>query len=113
MKYCIRTITLLISLIIIGCKGIEVQYGKSSLDPHPVDSDGDMLTDFEEKVFTGTDGHNADTDGDDGEQNGNDQRPDRDVSVGQSKRGGIHCGRRDGDLFKASVTHPTEGGKEE
>ena len=45
MKYCIRTMTLLISLIIIGCKGIEVQYGKSSLDSHPVDSDGDMLTD--------------------------------------------------------------------
>ncbi len=64
MKYCIRTMTLLISVIIIGCKGIEVQYGKSSLDSHPVDSDGDMLTDFEEKVFTGTDGHNADTDGD-------------------------------------------------
>lgn len=50
--------------MIIGCKGIEVQYGKSSLDPHPVDSDSDLLTDFEESVFTGTDSHREDTDGD-------------------------------------------------
>ena len=53
-----------ISAFITGCRSLEVPYGKSSLDPHPVDSDSDMLTDFEEKVFTRTDAHKADTDGD-------------------------------------------------
>lgn len=47
-----------------GCRTLEVSYGKSSLDPHPVDSDRDLLTDFEERVFTGTDSDKADTDGD-------------------------------------------------
>lgn len=51
-------------LVVGGCKVSEVGYGKSSLDPHPVDSDNDMLTDFEEEVFTRTNPHNADTDGD-------------------------------------------------
>lgn len=41
-----------------------VSYGRSSLDPHPIDSDNDLLTDFEEEVFTETDPHKADTDGD-------------------------------------------------
>ena len=42
----------------------EVSYGRSSLDPHPIDSDNDLLTDFEEEVFTETDPHKTDTDGD-------------------------------------------------
>jgi hypothetical protein len=64
MKNCIGTMMLVLFLIIVGCKGPEVQYGKSSLDPHPIDSDSDMLTDFEEKEFTRTDAYKADTDGD-------------------------------------------------
>lgn len=48
-----------------GCRSSrEVSYGRSPLDPHPVDSDNDMLTDFEEEVFTLTDPLNADSDGD-------------------------------------------------
>lgn len=47
-----------------GCSKQEVSYGRSSLDPHPVDSDNDLLTDFEERTFTLTDPCNADTDGD-------------------------------------------------
>ena len=64
MEGCIRALTLVAALIIVGCRSIEVPYGKSALDPHPVDSDSDMLTDFEEKVFTETDPLKADTDGD-------------------------------------------------
>ena len=55
MEGCIQALKLVVALIIVGCRSIEVPYGKSSLDPHPVDSDSDMLTDFEEKVFTETD----------------------------------------------------------
>ena len=64
MEGCIRALTLVVALIIVGCRSIEVLYGKSSLDPHPIDSDNDLLTDFEEEVFTETDPHKADTDGD-------------------------------------------------
>lgn len=64
MEDCIRVLMLVAAIIIVGCRSIEVPYGKSSLDMHPVDSDGDMLTDFEEKVFTETNPHKADTDGD-------------------------------------------------
>ena len=64
MECCIRILSLLAIVNILGCRSLEVSYGKSSLDPHPVDSDGDLLTDFEEKVFTGTDLQKADTDGD-------------------------------------------------
>lgn len=60
MKY----LALLVSGIILGCASNEVPYGRSSLDPHPKDSDGDMLTDFEEEVFAETDPYKADTDGD-------------------------------------------------
>ena len=55
-------LTLLLSVG--GCMTQEVSYGRSSLDPHPVDSDNDLLTDFEERTFTLTDPCNADTDGD-------------------------------------------------
>lgn len=55
---------LIFVLTMVGCKSFDVSYGKSSLDPHPVDSDSDLLTDFEERVFTGTDSDKADTDGD-------------------------------------------------
>jgi len=51
-------------LLICGCCSNEVAYGRSSIDPHPLDSDNDLLTDFEEEVFTGTDPYKADTDGD-------------------------------------------------
>lgn len=64
MEGCIRALTLVVALIIVGCRSIEVPYGKSSLDPHPIDSDNDLLTDFEEEVFTETDPHKTDTDGD-------------------------------------------------
>ena len=64
MECCIRILSLLAIVNILGCRSLEVSYGKSSLDPHPIDSDGDLLTDFEEKVFTGTDLQKADTDGD-------------------------------------------------
>ena len=64
MECCIRILSLLVIVNILGCRSLEVSYGKSSLDPHPIDSDGDLLTDFEETVFTGTDLQKADTDGD-------------------------------------------------
>ena len=59
-----RILFLILVLTMVGCRTLEVSYGKSSLDPHPVDSDRDLLTDFEERVFTGTDSDKADTDGD-------------------------------------------------
>lgn len=55
---------LVLVLAVAGCASQEVSYGKSELDPHPIDSDNDLLTDFEEEVFTLTDPHKADTDGD-------------------------------------------------
>ena len=64
MGCCIRTLFLLAVVNLLGCRSLEVSYGKSSLDLHPIDSDGDLLTDFEEMVFTGTDLQKADTDGD-------------------------------------------------
>lgn len=51
-------------LLSVGCVSREVPYGKNPWDPHPVDSDNDYLTDFEETTFTGTDPFNADSDGD-------------------------------------------------
>jgi hypothetical protein len=59
-----RILFLIAVLTMVGCKSFDVSYGKSSLDPHSVDSDRDLLTDFEERVFTGTDSDKADTDGD-------------------------------------------------
>lgn len=59
-----RILFLILVLTMVGCRTLEVSYGKSLLDPHPVDSDSDLLTDFEERVFTGTDSDKADTDGD-------------------------------------------------
>ena len=55
---------LTLTVIIVGCRNFEVPYGKSSLNPHPIDLDSDMPTDFGEEVFTGTNPHKADTDGD-------------------------------------------------
>jgi len=51
-------------LLLCGCHMRTAPYGQSALDNHPVDSDNDNLTDFEEIVFTLTDPNNADTDGD-------------------------------------------------
>lgn len=59
-----RILFLILVLTMVGCRTLEVSYGKSSLDPYSVDSDRDLLTDFEERVFTGTDSNKADTDGD-------------------------------------------------
>ena len=64
MESSTRMLFLILVLTMVGCKSFDVSYGKSSLDPHPVDSDSDLLTDFEERVFTGTDSDKADTDGD-------------------------------------------------
>lgn len=56
--------TLVLTIVLGGCCSCEVPYGKSAIDPHPIDSDGDLLTDFEENTFTFTNPHKADTDGD-------------------------------------------------
>lgn len=63
MRNFIIPIVCVVSLAL-GCRTARVPYGRSALDPNPVDSDGDLLTDFEETVFTLTDPQNADTDGD-------------------------------------------------
>lgn len=39
MEGCIRALMSLAAVIIAGCRSDEVSYGRSSLNPHPIDSD--------------------------------------------------------------------------
>lgn len=59
----LKIVLAMLPMIGCGCSS-EVSYGRSDLDQHPVDSDGDMLTDFEERLFVQTYPSNSDTDGD-------------------------------------------------